>query len=268
MTISTEELWSGAYKIPWDEPEFSRRMLAEHLAQDHELASRRLEWIERQIEWIHRILLDGRSAKILDLGSGPGLYSHRLAKLGHDCLGIDFGPASIEYARHNTPDASRCEFILGDIRSTSLAGPHDLALLLYGEFNVFPTHEAESILARTSTCLEGNGRLLIEMQTSAAVESIGRGEDTEQDFEAGLFSDRPHSYRTENQWLPEHNVAVQTFTITDRETGREEVYRNTTKAWHDEEFEAAVMSASFTKVEQRTDWPCNTDNLSLWIAEK
>ena len=35
--------WTEGEKIPWHEPEFSRRMLEEHLSQHHDAASRRLE---------------------------------------------------------------------------------------------------------------------------------------------------------------------------------------------------------------------------------
>lgn len=59
-------------KIPWDEPAFSQRMLANHLSQDHDWASRRQEIIEQQVEWIASQLSPG--AHILDLGCGPGLY--------------------------------------------------------------------------------------------------------------------------------------------------------------------------------------------------
>ncbi|HHI03179.1 MAG TPA: hypothetical protein ENL22_06630, partial [candidate division Zixibacteria bacterium] len=41
-------LWDGKYKIPWDDPGFSRRMLQEHLSQDHDLASRKKEMIKKQ----------------------------------------------------------------------------------------------------------------------------------------------------------------------------------------------------------------------------
>src|SRR4051794_4182545 len=120
--MTSETLWDGDYKIPWHDPEFSSRMMAEHLTQEHDMASRRFEWIDRQVDWIHRKLLAGRSANILDLGCGPGFYSHRLAVLGHRCRGIDFGPASIEYARQHSPNRSRCEFVLDDIRRTALGG--------------------------------------------------------------------------------------------------------------------------------------------------
>ncbi len=35
--------WSEGDNIPWNDPEFSERMLLEHLTQEHDLASRRLK---------------------------------------------------------------------------------------------------------------------------------------------------------------------------------------------------------------------------------
>ena len=90
------EPWSEGDNIPWSEPGFSRRMLREHLTQSHDLASRRREKIDAHVEWIHREVLAGSPARILDLACGPGLYASRLARLGHRCVGIDFSPASID----------------------------------------------------------------------------------------------------------------------------------------------------------------------------
>ena len=38
--------------LPWGDPAFSERMLAEHLDQGHDLASRRLAVVEQQVEWL------------------------------------------------------------------------------------------------------------------------------------------------------------------------------------------------------------------------
>ena len=64
--------WEEEYKIPWDDPEFSRRMLNEHLSQDHDMASRRSETIDKHVAWIHQEILNGKSSRILDVGCGPG----------------------------------------------------------------------------------------------------------------------------------------------------------------------------------------------------
>src|SRR6266542_3437561 len=89
------EPWREGDNIPWHEPAFSARMLAEHLSQAHDAASRRAATIDRQVAWIHEAVLRGRPTRILDLGCGPGLYTGRLARLGHTCVGIDYSPAAI-----------------------------------------------------------------------------------------------------------------------------------------------------------------------------
>ena len=268
MTTPNDSIWNGAYKIPWDEPEFSRRMLNEHLAQDHNLASHRQEWIDRQVQWIHGQIVDREPLMILDLGCGPGLYTHTLARLGHHCLGIDFGPASIEYAREHNPHPSRCEFVLGDIRDVAFGGPFDLAMILYGELNVFSPVETLMILRKVQESLAAQGRLIMEVQAPSAVESIGRSEPSEQESGAGLFSDHPHRCHTENQWLPEQQVAIQTFSITEANGGINRVYRSTTKAWSADDLAKLLTDAGFSKPDPSDSWPSNSETLSLWIATK
>jgi 2-polyprenyl-3-methyl-5-hydroxy-6-metoxy-1,4-benzoquinol methylase len=91
--------WSEGDSIPWDDPEFSERMLTEHLTQDHDLASRKSKTIDLHTDWIFSEFLGGRPARVLDIACGPGLYMSRLARKGCKCVGIDFSPASIRHAR-------------------------------------------------------------------------------------------------------------------------------------------------------------------------
>jgi len=97
--------WAEGEKIPWNDPDFSRRMLNEHLSQEHDAASRRFETIDNHVKWIHGQVLKANPTRVLDLGCGPGLYTNRLAKLGHHCVGIDFSPASIACAREQAEEA-------------------------------------------------------------------------------------------------------------------------------------------------------------------
>lgn len=267
MTMQDHDVWQGAYKLPWDDPAFSSRMLAEHLAQHHDLASRRTEWIDKQVEWIHDALLKGQVARILDLGCGPGFYASRLTERGHRCRGFDFGPASIAYAQRHNPDASRCAFVHGDIRQVAFDGPYDLAMILYGELNVFSPSEALAILRKVRAGLAGDGFLICETQTPEAVEGVGRGAPSEQRSDSGPFSEVPHQCRTDNQWLPDQRVAIQTFTVTEVAGGPAQIYRSTTQAWPDDELIALLREAGFKTGSRCDAWPCNTDALALWIAE-
>jgi len=268
MSTNTNSVWNRAYKIPWDDADFSRRMLNEHLSQDHDMASRRSEWIDKQVGWIHEHLLEAKPSSILDLGCGPGFYSHRLATLGHACRGIDFGPASIEYALQHRYDESACHFILGDIRQMEFGGPYGLVMLLYGEMNVFSPREVRQILQACYTACRSGGRVMIEAHTPSTVEALGTAEASEYECKGGLFSDHPHRCRTENQWLADKQVAIQTFTVTETGNGRKQLYRSTTKAWSDDELASLLTEAGFATASQCEAWPSNTDALRLWLARK
>ena len=266
MTTQNDNIWHGAYKIPWNDPDFSRRMLVEHLTQDHDMASRCVKWIDKQVTWIHDKLLDEQPASILDLGCGPGFYLHRLVMRGHRCNGIDFGPASIEYARQHNPDESRCKFVLGDIRQVEFDGPYDLTMILFGELNVFSPTEALSILRKVQTSLTSQGILILETQTPEAIERVGRSEPSGQQSESGLFLNSPHHCRTESQWLSEQQIAIQTFYITEASSGQTQEFRSTSKAWSDLNMIQLLTNAGFHKMARCDKWPCNTDDLKLWVA--
>ena len=265
--MHNDDVWHGAYKIPWDDPDFSRRMLAEHLSQDHDLASRRMEWIDKQVAWIHHYLLGSQPSSILDLGCGPGFYSHRLAVLGHRCHGIDFGPASIEYAEQHKRDRA-CTFTLGDIRHAAFGGPYDLAMVLFGEFNVFAPAEVLAILHKLQGSIRPEGRLILEIQAHEAVEQAGHSEPSEQECRSGLFSDQPYHCRTESRWLPDKEVAIQTFSVTETASRQTRTYRSTTKAWSDQDLAALLAKTGFHQAAACDQWPCNSDALKLWTAQR
>jgi SAM-dependent methyltransferase len=266
MPTRNTDTWQGAYKIPWDDPDFSRRMLREHLSQEHDMASRRIEWIDKQVVWIHEHLLGGQPSSILDLGCGPGFYSHRLAARGHRCHGIDFGPASIEYAKQYNSAPSQCTFALGDICYAPFGGPYDLAMILFGEFNVFAPAEALAILQKVRASLHPESRLILEIQTYEAIERAGQSAPSEQQHKSGLFSDQPYHCRTESHWLPDEEVAVQTFSVTETANSQTQIYRSTTRAWSDHDLMALLPEAGFSEVASSDQWPCNTDALRLWAA--
>ena len=78
---------------------FNRGIIDPVDEEDSDAASRRFGKIDKHVRWIHAVLLAGRRTRVLDLACGPGLYTSRLARLGHECSGIDFAPAAIAHAR-------------------------------------------------------------------------------------------------------------------------------------------------------------------------
>jgi len=245
-----ERPWPDDAKIPWNEPAFSRRMLKEHLSQDHDAASRRLETVEAHVNWIHDELLARRPSRILDLGCGPGLYAVRLARLQHRVTGIDFSPASIEHARESARrEGLNCNFIEGDVTAVDLGGGFDLAMFIFGEITVFDRTATRRLLERICGSLSPGGTLLLEPPTDAAIRESASLPLFSEEREHGLFSDRPHLYVQEQRWLEEERVAQTRFIIRDAESGEVQDYGQRMYAWTVDEYQEILTEAGFLKIE-------------------
>lgn len=246
---SAPKPWAEGEKIPWNDPAFSRRMLDEHLSQDHDAASRRFEIVDRHVKWIHDRVLQGDPTHVLDLGCGPGLYTSRLARLGHRCVGIDFSPASIAYARERAEEAGLdCTYIQRDIRTADYGDGYGLVMSIFGEFNVFRPREARAILEKAHGALVPGGFLLLEPHTFEAVLKIGKKPPSWYAAEQGLFSDQPHLCLHESFWDAEENVAIERYYIIDAATGAVTRHSSSTQAYTKEEYRSLLAECGFGDV--------------------
>src|ERR1035437_125831 len=94
-------------------------MLGEHLTQDHELASRRLDTIDGQVEMLLGWLGLGPGQSLLDMPGGPGLGARAFARRGVAVTGVDIAAAAIRHAIEIT-DGLPCTFIEADAREVPL----------------------------------------------------------------------------------------------------------------------------------------------------
>jgi len=241
--------WAEGEKIPWHDPDFSRRMLAEHLSQAHDMASRRFAVIDRHVAWIHGTLLRAKPTKILDLGCGPGLYSSRLARLGHECVGIDFSPASIAYAREQAQaEGLGCRYVQHDIRTADCDVGYGLVMFLFGELNVFRLADAQAIVRQAYHALEEGGLLLLEVHTFAAVRDIGQQPPSWYSANSGLFSERPHLVLTESFWDAQHAVATERYFVVDAATGDVTRHAASMQAYTDEQYQSLLTGGGLDAV--------------------
>jgi SAM-dependent methyltransferase len=236
--------------FPWADPAFSERMLAEHLSQDHDAASRRFRLVDAYAAWIDRTLLPRRSA-VLELGCGPGLLLERLARLGHACTGIDVAPAALRYAAAVAErDGLACEYRLGDVRSLDLAGPFDVVAFVFGDLDTLPPQDAVDLLARCRRALRPGGRLLLEVHTPTAIEARAGWGRTWSALESGLFSNGPHLLLDESVWDEAAGAAVTRHTVVDPAAATFESFTNTIRLSDDGEYDAVLAAVGFT-VERR-----------------
>lgn len=244
--------WQHGANLPWDEPSFSRRMLAQHLDQSHGAASRRHLEIMGQIAVMSRWLALAPSQRLFDVTCGPGLYAAEFARRGLAVTGIDFSPASIAYARQHCAGLN-CEFFEGDVRKMEFAGrDFDAAIYLYGQFTVLTPAESAAVLRRIFAALRPGGRLLLEvLDENRFDKKEGTWWYTDR---GGLWGDFPYLHLGERHWDPEQQAAIERFYIVDLDSGEMQSYGLSDQAYTIGQMTAMLQTAGFGNVQTYPAW--------------
>jgi len=253
--------WVHGVNLPWDDPAFSERMLAQHLDQSHGAASRPLPEVRGQVQIMRDWLNLRPGDRLLDVTCGPGLYAAEFARAGIDVTGVDFSPASIRYARAHCAGLP-CRFIQTDVRtvdfgSADFTPPYDAAMYIYGQFTVLTPDESRDMLHRIHAALRPGGRLLLEILDDAHFDK--RDSNWWYTDRGGLWGDFPFLHLGERRWDPEQRAAVERFYIINLDTGELQAYGLSDQAYPVEAMTAMLAEAGFAEVAVHPAW----DQLAL-----
>lgn len=267
----------AAANLPWEDPEFSERMLREHLDQTHGAASRRFAEIDRQIDALWRWLDLAPGARVLDVTCGPGLYAVRLAQRGCTVHGIDCSPASIRYARELAARegvADRCRFTQADVRTAlplEAGAAYDAALFIYGQLAVFTREEAAQLMRGCAAALRPGGRLIIELLDAARIDRRAHNSWWYTD-RGGLWGDFPYLHLGERDWDEAERCAVERFFIINLETGEARTYGLIDYAYTCDEVVALCQEAGFAQVAIHPGWGgidlYDADEWVVYVAQR
>lgn len=238
--------WIEGERIPWDDPEFSKRVLKEHLSQQSSAASKQMRVIQKECAWIFNSLMKNQPGKILDLGCGPGLYTEIFAQKRNFCVGIDFAPAAIEYAKKHA--TKNCAYILGDIRTMDYGEGFDAVVYLFGAINLLPSEDAKKVLRKAYQALKPGGIFLVESSSIESVDQIGNQPSMWYSAEDGLFSTKPHLCLMESFWDESSNTATERYYIVDGESGQVEHHCASTKGYEEDELEHNLLDVGFRNI--------------------
>lgn len=244
--------WEEGENIPWDDPAFSELMLEQHLDQSHDAASRRYEKIDEHVRWIHGRLLTEQPTQVLDLACGPGLYTQRLAGLGHECVGIDYAPAAISYAEDQAQKNSlTCAYQLDDVRDTEYGAGFGLVMMVSGQINVFRRNDARNILAKAFAALVNGGLILLEPQRFATVEGEAKKGPSWWSVPGGLhlFAEGPHLCLEERFWNTQAQTGTTRYFVIDPAGANVAAYAMSTEAYSDDEFRDTLTAVGFENIE-------------------
>lgn len=235
--------WTGEDKIPWNDPGFSQRMLEVHLDQSTGLASRPFAKIDQHVQFIHQEVLQEKPSRILDLGRGPGFYAQRLTSLGHEVTGIDFSPASIDFARSHGGG----RFVLDDLLTADYGEGWDLVSFLFGEPNTFAPKDLRKIIDRAWTALKPKGKLLLEVTRPEAVMAMGGQGPVWAASPGGLFHPGPHLWLQESVWDEDSEAAKTRWHVLPEE-GEPFSFSCTTQSWAEDQLRRQLADSGFCEV--------------------
>ena len=255
----------GVDDLPWGDPEFSERMLGEHLTQDHELASRRLDTIDRQVELLRSWLGLESGQSLLDITCGPGLVARAFARHGIAVTGVDIAPAAIRHAIEITGGLP-CTFIEADAREVPLpAAEFDAAICLYGQPGVPKPEDQREILTRIRRALRPGAPIVLEVRDEAAVDR--RPQVRWWTGSRGLFGRNDHLVLTERIWDEDARTTVERDMALDIETGALTTFGVTERAYETDEVESLLAGVGFASVEFHPAWDgLEFDDSASWMV--
>jgi SAM-dependent methyltransferase len=262
--------WIDGTSLPWHEPGFNRRMLAQHLDQNHGAASRPEREIRAQVQQMTGWLGLASSQRLFDVTCGPGLYAYHFARAGLAVSGIDIGPASIDYARRLCAGLP-CDFTLGDVRTMDFAkGQFDAAIYLYGQFTVLRPAESSDVLRRIHAALRPAARILLEVLD---YERFDKLDDTWWYTQEGeLWGDFPYLHLGERHWDPEQQAAIERFYILNLSNGELQTYGLSDQAYTGAQIAEMLAGAGFANVAAHPAWGGlalrDAEEWVVYVAEK
>lgn len=249
--------WRDGQNLPWDDPAFSERMLAQHLDQSHGAASRRAPEIRGQVQVIRDWLGLRTGSRLFDVTCGPGLYAAEFARQGIRVTGVDFGPAAVRYARELCAGLP-VEIHQGDVREMEFGGrDFDGAIYLYGQFTVLKPAESLDVLRRIHAALRPGARLLLEVLDDDRIDK--KHSTWWYTDQGGLWGDFPFLHLGERTWDAEQVAIIERFYVLNLENGAMNYYGLSDQAYTVDMMTDMLEAAGFADVTVHPAW----DDLAL-----
>ncbi len=235
----------------WTDPHISQQLLSIHLSQDTDLASRKSAAIETTLNFILE-QKPNRPLHILDLGCGPGLYTEKLAAMGHRVTGMDISKVSIEHARES---ARRSHLDITYVNENYLEqdcggdARYDLVMMIFTDFSVLAPHQRTELLGRVRRALKPQGKFVFDvLNTEWTPEDLGG--KTWETSDGGFWRPGPYlclsqtfEYDTDSSdmglFLSQHLVA---------DDKGEKIYRFYTQTFSDTALAGILCNAGFREV--------------------
>jgi len=236
----------------WNDPYISTQLLKAHLDPNIDPASRNKNFMDRSIRWIVQKFNVTESSKILDLGCGPGLYTHELAKTGAHVTGIDVSTNSIEYASKKAKEENLgIEYINANYVTCDFKRKYDLITLIYDDYCVLSPSDRKTLLGKINSALEEDGVFLVDVLSINHFDGIQERQSCSHVEAAGFWSPNEHFVFENIYKYAKEKVILEKNTVI--EENRALTIHNYLKCFELDEILQELSSQGFHTVEYFSD---------------
>jgi SAM-dependent methyltransferase len=109
-------------------------------------------------------LLPPPPARVLDVGSGPGMVARRLVEHGYDVTGVDFNERAVAFGELLVPGATMRHGDIRHLNDLPLSGPFDAALCVEVLEHV-PPEDRRLVIASVRSVLREGGTFVLTTPT-------------------------------------------------------------------------------------------------------
>ncbi len=242
------QLYEPGDSILWTDEHISKKLLELHLNPDIDSASRSQLSIEKTLEFILTFCRES-PMEILDLGCGPGLYLEKLAKLGHDCTGLDFSVNSISYALNKAKEKGlEIHYICQNYLELDFESGFDLIILIYTDIGVLLPDEREMLLDKIYRALKPEGIFIFDVLNDRNTDQKFQEQQTWSSEFSGFWDSKPYLELARSFHFPENKVFLKQHTLID-ESDKISNYRFWTHYFNSAEITELLFARGFRKTE-------------------
>ncbi|BDY05251.1 class I SAM-dependent methyltransferase [Ferrimonas sp. YFM] len=157
-SITTLELWT--------DPHRAEQMLAYHLSDATELASRSTGQRQASTNWMIQHFGIKSGTRVCDFGCGPGLYTQAFARADAKVTGVDFSTNSLQYARTQARKSGLdINYIEANYLEFETDQRFDLITLIYCGFCALSPENRAKLLKKFEKLLTTGGRIILDVHS-------------------------------------------------------------------------------------------------------
>ncbi|MBT6706511.1 MAG: class I SAM-dependent methyltransferase [Chloroflexi bacterium] len=184
-----------------------------------------------------------------------------LSEARHSTYGIDFSPASIAWAKSSATEQSlSSEFVHGDVCSTEYGTEFDLAMLIFGEIDVFSAEDLSLIVRKARAALNTGGVMMLEPHEPGIVRANFETGRSWSSHQSGLFSERPHLLLEEGFWHDDVQMAMKRWYVVDAKTGEVTPYSQMVVQHTKDDLVQLIEAEGFTVSEAPGGWSAGNED--------